>query len=91
MCMTPKDSLSLLQPVQGAGHIENEKTSSNELIAYSGLEKARYGPTATPHLDEKQNLQVTAWYFSSFLQTVPLNLDRFAVMHSECTLQYWKD
>lgn len=67
MDVTPRDSSSLLQPVQGAGHIENEETSSDKLTAYSGLKKKRYRPTATPHLDEKQSVQVRARYFSSLL------------------------
>lgn len=60
MDVTPRDSSSLLQLVQGAGHIENEETSSIKLTAYSGLKKKKYRPTATPHPDAKQSLQVGA-------------------------------
>lgn len=33
MDMTPRDSSSLLQSVQGAGHIKNEESNSNQPIA----------------------------------------------------------
>lgn len=94
MDMTPRDSSSLLQSVQGAGHIKNEEHSPEEPTAQSGLMKRRYRPTTTPHLSENQNLQVRA-YFSSLLasptQTVLPNLDRFAVLHTLCALQHRKD
>lgn len=57
MDVIPRDSSSLLQLVQGAGHIENEKTGSELAVTWK---KKRYRPTATAHLDEKQSVQVRA-------------------------------
>lgn len=53
--VTRRDSSSLLQTVQGAGHIENEKTCSQLAVT---CKKKRHRPATMPHLDEMQSFQI---------------------------------